>query len=149
MIICDVKLGSLKQWWSELPSYSVGSDIGVPWFFISITTIDTVRTSASKSCLDILQAVTVPVQFFLHNVVHSKLKGSVSTEGETEVIPPQVGVTWEVLCGYNFIGLPSILCGMRMIICDVKLGSLKQWRSELPSYILQAVTVPVQFPSAT
>jgi len=66
-------------------------------------------------------------------------------EGETEVIPPQVGVTWEVLSWYVFVGLPSILCGMRMILCDVKLGSLKQWWSELPSYILQAVTVPVQF----
>jgi len=70
-------------------------------------------------------------------------------EGETEVIPPQVGVTWEVLSWYVFGGLPSILCSMRMILCDVKLGSLKQWWSELPSYILQAVTVSVQFPSAT
>ena len=43
--------------------------------------------------LQVLQAVTVPVQFSLHHVIDGKLKGFVNREGETEVIPPQVGVT--------------------------------------------------------
>ena len=43
--------------------------------------------------LQVLQAVTVPVQFSLHNVLDSKLEGFVNREGETEVILLQVGVT--------------------------------------------------------
>ena len=48
---------------------------------------------ALHNFLEVLQAVTVSVQFLLHHVVDSKLKGFVNREGETEVIPPQVGVT--------------------------------------------------------